>query len=57
MRVLVASAFEAASQFAHAINTVKMAQGFARLGHQVTLVCRWPPGGKVPSAELAALLF
>ena len=42
MKILVASAFEASSQWAHAINTVKMAQGFARLGHAVTLVCRRP---------------
>ena len=42
MRVLVAAAFPAGSHDAHAIHTVKMAQGFARLGHQVRIVCRRP---------------
>jgi glycosyltransferase involved in cell wall biosynthesis len=55
MRILVVSGWEAASLRAHAINTVKMAQGFARLGHQVTLVCKRSPGGRVPPTELAAL--
>lgn len=55
MRILVAGAFEASSQWAHAINTVKMAQGFAQLGHEVTLVCRRPRRGKVPCEELAEL--
>lgn len=55
MRILVVSAFEASSQWAHAIHTVKMAQGFARLGHEVTLISRRPREGKVPPAELAAL--
>lgn len=41
-RVLVVGGFHAGSQFAHAINTVKMAQGFARLGHEVGIVCRAP---------------
>jgi glycosyltransferase involved in cell wall biosynthesis len=54
MRILVASAFEASSQWAHAINTIKMAQGFARLGNEVTLVCRRPPEGKVLPTESAA---
>jgi glycosyltransferase involved in cell wall biosynthesis len=53
MRILVASAFEAGSQWAHAINTVKMAQGFARLGHKVTIVCRQPLTGSVPPDRLA----
>lgn len=39
MRVAVVAAFEGGSRYAHAINTVKMAQGFARLGHEVTFVC------------------
>lgn len=47
LRILVASAMMASSQMANAINTVKMAQGFARLGHQVTIVCRRPLKGKV----------
>jgi glycosyltransferase involved in cell wall biosynthesis len=53
MRILVAGAFEALSLWASAINTVKMAQGFARLGHEVTIVCRQSPGGKVPPEKLA----
>ena len=52
MRILVASALTASSQMANAINTVKMAQGFARLGHEVTIVCRRPLRGKVSSDEL-----
>jgi glycosyltransferase involved in cell wall biosynthesis len=55
MRILVASGFEASSLKAHAINTVKMAQGFARLGHQVTIVCRRSPEGKVAIAKLAKI--
>ena len=54
MRILVAGGFEADSLFAHAINTVKMAQGFARLRHDVTLVCRRPKSGPVDPDELAA---
>ena len=46
MKVLAAAEFEAGSQKAHAINVVKMAQGFARLGHEVTLVCRRPEHGE-----------
>jgi glycosyltransferase involved in cell wall biosynthesis len=55
MRIVVASAFEASSQWAHAINTVKMAQGFSRLGHDVTLLCRQSPTGKTPSEKLAQM--
>ena len=40
MRVLVASDFEPGSHRAHAINVVKTAGGFARLGHDVTVLCR-----------------
>lgn len=54
MRILVASAFEAGAHWAHAINTIKMAEGFARLGHDVTVVC-WRPGEKpVPRDALVA---
>lgn len=53
MRILVASAFEANSLKAHAINTVKMAQGFARLGHDVAIICQRPSWGRVTSDELA----
>lgn len=40
MKIVVLSAFSLGSIFAHAINTIKMAEGFAKLGHQVTLICR-----------------
>ena len=40
MKILVPAAFEAGSNLAHAINTVKMAEGFAKLGHDVTIACR-----------------
>lgn len=39
-RVLVVGGFEAGSHWAHAINTIKMAQGFARSGYEVTILCR-----------------
>lgn len=52
MKVLVASAHEASSQKAHAINTVKIAEGFSRLGHEVHLLCMAPKQGPVPSAAL-----
>lgn len=55
MRISVISGFEASSLFAHAINTVKMAQGFARLGHEVTIVCRQSLDGKVLSEQLAQI--
>lgn len=38
MDVVVAAAFPAGSLKAHAINTIKMALGFARLGHRVTMI-------------------
>jgi glycosyltransferase involved in cell wall biosynthesis len=55
MHILVASAFEASSQWAHAINTVKMAQGFSRVGHRVSIVCRSPLGGTVSHEELTKI--
>lgn len=54
MKILVASAFHADSRFAHAINTLKMADGFARLGHEVTVVCRCPVAGRVSLQDLRA---
>jgi glycosyltransferase involved in cell wall biosynthesis len=54
MRILVAGAFEASSHWAHAINTVKTAEGFSSLGHDVVLLCRHPQKGPVPSQSLAA---
>ncbi|MBF2018537.1 MAG: glycosyltransferase family 4 protein [Hydrococcus sp. C42_A2020_068] len=55
MRILVASIFEASSQKAHVINTVKMAQGFARLGHEVTIICCQAPEGAVSPDKLAKI--
>jgi glycosyltransferase involved in cell wall biosynthesis len=52
MRIAVVAALEAASQIANAINTVKMAEGFARLGHEVTLVCTRPLSGPVSETTL-----
>ncbi len=39
MKILVASALKSGSHIAHAINTVKMADAFARCGHEVALLC------------------
>ncbi len=39
MKIVVASGLVAGSHLAHALNTIKMAQGFARLHHDVHLVC------------------
>ncbi|HZW11390.1 MAG TPA: glycosyltransferase family 4 protein [Phycisphaerales bacterium] len=44
MKIAVIGEFEAASHRAHAINVVKTAGGFARLGHRVTVLCRAPSG-------------
>lgn len=53
MKIIVASAMEAGSHFAHAINTVKMAQGFARVGHDVTVLCWRSRQGKIASEQLS----
>jgi FkbM family methyltransferase len=53
MRIVVGSSFEAGSALAHAINTVKTAEGFARLGHDVHLVCRRPASGALDEEALA----
>jgi len=42
MKILVAAAFPAGAPYAHAIHTCKMAQGFARLGHDILVACRRP---------------
>lgn len=47
MKILVVSGFLADSNYAYAINTVKMAQGFANCGHKVTLLCRQGQNGIV----------
>jgi glycosyltransferase involved in cell wall biosynthesis len=52
VRVVVASPLEAGSQWAHALNTIKMADGFARLGHEVTLVTRRDDGVERSMDEL-----
>ena len=52
MKIIVASAFRADSSFAHAVNTIKMADGFAKLGHDVTLVCRQPKKDPVSDEDL-----
>jgi glycosyltransferase involved in cell wall biosynthesis len=55
MKVLVASALEAGSLRAYAINTVKIAEGFAKLGHDVTLVCHAPKAGRQSKEDLQTL--
>lgn len=40
LRIVVASSVEADGPRAHAINVFKTAGGFARLGHEVTVLCR-----------------
>ena len=47
MKILVASTFEAGSRYAHAINVIKMAEGFALLGHEVVLACHKPEVGSI----------
>lgn len=53
--LLAAAAIEAGSLFAHAVNTVKMAEGFARNGLNVVFVCLEPAGGPVSPERLNAL--
>lgn len=53
--VVVANPFEAGSLLANAINTVKMAQGFARLGCGVTLLCLRPTERAFSAGELAEI--
>lgn len=56
-RILAVSEFRLGSHRAHAINVVKTAGGFARLGHRVTLLCRRPeaPDAGRSVADLLAL--
>lgn len=42
MNITCISEMEAGSHWAHAINLVKTAGGFSRLGHDVTVLCRSP---------------
>lgn len=51
MRIIVASALEAGSHLAHAINTIKMADGFSLLGHKVTILCKRNPGNPNMTSE------
>jgi glycosyltransferase involved in cell wall biosynthesis len=51
MRVIVASDFEPGSSRAHAINVIKTAGGFRRLGHEVTVLCRSPRPGVDPNSH------
>lgn len=53
MNIVVASEIELGSHRAHAINVVKTAGGFARLGHAVTLLCRPPADGRDPRSHLS----
>ncbi len=50
MNIAAVSEIELGSHRAHAINVVKTAGGFARLGHTVTLLCR-PPADRRPTAD------
>lgn len=52
-RVCVVGRFLAGSSFAHAINTVRIAHSFARLGQEVTIVCRRDPERDWDTAQLA----
>jgi glycosyltransferase involved in cell wall biosynthesis len=55
MKIVVVSPLEAGSQWAHALNTIKMADGFAKLGHDVTLVTRRDRGRTKPKRELVEM--
>ena len=52
----VASGFIAGTNKAHAVNTVKMAEGFAALGHSVLMTCRAPEDGE-PTPEYLQNLY
>lgn len=52
MLITVISEIELGSPRAHAINVIKTAGGFQRLGHEVIVICRRPADGR--SAEEAA---
>ena len=53
MRILVVNALDALSQRAYAINSIKMAEGFASMGHEVTILCSESKEGKVSSEQMA----
>ncbi len=52
MRIICVSTMEAESLIANAINTVRMAEGFAAAGHEVAMLCRAPADGPRSEAEL-----
>lgn len=52
MRIAVVSECHVGSAWAHAINVIKTAGGFVRLGHEVTLLCRPHPEGVDPAVAL-----
>ena len=51
MKVVGASPLEAGSQWAHALNTIKMADGFSKIGHDVTLITRRENGRETKSKQ------
>ena len=55
LRITVVAALEAGSHLANAVNTVKMAEGFARLGHDVEIICRASAEGAKDPQCLAPL--
>ena len=42
MKIIVISNFPTDSNYAHAINVIKLADAFANIGHQVIIICRDP---------------
>jgi glycosyltransferase involved in cell wall biosynthesis len=52
VRIAVVSECHVGSAWAHAINVIKTAGGFARLGHEVTILCRPHPDGIEPTTAL-----
>lgn len=54
MRIAVVSECHVGSAWAHAINVIKTAGGFARLGHEVLMLCREHPERIAPSELLSA---
>ncbi len=53
MLICVISELELGSPRAHAINVIKTAGGFERLGHDVVVLCRAPSGGRSPEDAAA----
>lgn len=55
MHIVVMSALEAGTQVAHVVNTVNMAQGFAQLGYEVTLICFRNPARRYTLEQLTQI--